>query len=106
MNLKNTGNVCPIITNIPANCTNKALSKFLIIFPARTAIKIDTTKTYYVHLLQPKKIMNNKKEMIIYSTMLLISIALCIAYYSDEYGKSLLGMVNDKINLEKMVWIK
>lgn len=53
-----------------------------------------------------KKIMNNKKEMIIYSTILLISIALCIAYYSDEYGKSLLGMVNDKINLEKMVWIK
>ena len=50
--------------------------------------------------------MNNKKEMIIYSTILLISIALCIAYYSDEYGKSLLGMVNDKINLEKMVWIK
>ena len=26
-----------------------------------SAIKIDTTKTYYVHLLQPKKIMNNKE---------------------------------------------
>ena len=53
-----------------------------------------------------KKIMNNKKEMIIYSTILLISVVLCVAYYSDEYGKSLLGMFNDKINLEKMVWIK
>lgn len=31
------------------------------IFGAISAIKIDTTKTYYVHLLQPKKIMNNKE---------------------------------------------
>ena len=31
------------------------------IFGAISAIKIDTTKTYYVHLLQPKNIMNNKE---------------------------------------------
>ena len=53
-----------------------------------------------------KKIMNNRKEMAVYVTILLLSIVLCMVYYSDEYGKSLLAMLNDKINLEKMVWIK
>ena len=43
LNPKKIGNVCPISTNIPAICTNKALSRFLMIFPAKKAIKIDTT---------------------------------------------------------------
>ena len=43
LNLKKTGKVCPIITNTPASCTNKALSKSLIITPASNAIRTATT---------------------------------------------------------------
>ena len=51
-------------------------------------------------------IQKDKKEVIIYYLIVLISVFLCISYYSDEYGKSILGIVNDKINLERFVWIK
>lgn len=53
-----------------------------------------------------KKLLDNKKQMAVYGVIVLLSVFLCISYYSDEYGKSLLGMVNDKINLERLIWIK
>lgn len=53
-----------------------------------------------------KKLLDNKKQMAVYGIIVLLSVFLCISYYSDEYGKSLLGMVNDKINLERLIWIK
>ena len=52
------------------------------------------------------KIAKNKKELIIYGSIVLLSVVLCISYYSDEYSNSLLGMLNNKINLERFVWIK
>lgn len=53
-----------------------------------------------------KNLLDNKKQMAVYGIVVLLSVFLCISYYSDEYGKSLLGMVNDKINLERLIWIK
>lgn len=52
------------------------------------------------------KILDNKKQMVVYGVITIISIVLCMLYYSNEYGNSLLGMVNDKINLERLIWIK
>lgn len=52
------------------------------------------------------KILDNKKQMVVYGVITIISIVLCMSYYSNEYGNSLLGMVNDKINLERLIWIK
>lgn len=51
-------------------------------------------------------ILKNKKQAIVYSSIVFISIALCIIYYSDEYNSSILGMVNKMINLERFIWIK
>lgn len=53
-----------------------------------------------------KKLLDNKKQIAVYGIIVLFSVFLCVSYYSDEYGKSLLGMVNDKINLERLIWIK
>ena len=50
-------------------------------------------------------ILKNKKQAIIYTCMIFLSIVLCISYYSDEYSKSILGFVNDKIDLERFIWI-
>lgn len=52
------------------------------------------------------KILDNKKQMVVYGVITILSIVLCMSYYSNEYGNSLLGMVNDKINLERLIWIK
>ena len=43
LNPKNTGNVCPTTTKIPAICTNNALSEFLAIAPTKIAKSIATT---------------------------------------------------------------
>ena len=52
------------------------------------------------------KILSDKKQFVVYGLIVLLSIVLCISYYSDEYKNSILGMINDKINLERFVWIK
>lgn len=52
------------------------------------------------------KIANDKKQLIIYGSIVLISVALCISYYSNEYKSSIIGMINNKVNLERFVWIK
>jgi len=52
------------------------------------------------------KIASDKKQFIVYGTIVLVSIVLCISYYSDEYKSSILGMINNKVNLERFVWIK
>ena len=51
-------------------------------------------------------ILKNKKQAIAYCTIIVLSIVLCISYYSNEYSKSILGYVNNKINLERFIWIK
>ena len=51
-------------------------------------------------------ILKNKKQSIVYLCMIVISIVLCVSYYSNEYSKSILGLVNDKVNLERFIWIK
>ena len=43
LNLKNTGNVCPIITNIPASCISNGVLAPLAIFPISNASNIATT---------------------------------------------------------------
>lgn len=52
------------------------------------------------------KIATEKKQFILYSILVLTSVILCMVYYSDEYNNSILGMINNKINLERFVWIK
>ncbi len=51
-------------------------------------------------------ILKNKKQAIVYSIIVCASIVLCISYYSNEYGSSILGAVDKLINLERFVWIK
>jgi len=51
-------------------------------------------------------ILKNKKQAIIYTFLVVFSLVLCISYYSNEYSKSILGTINDKINLERFIWIK
>ena len=50
-------------------------------------------------------ILKNKKQLVIYSFVIALSIVLCISYYSNEYTKSILGVINEKINLERFIWI-
>lgn len=50
-------------------------------------------------------ILKNKKLAIVYTCIISLSIVLCITYYSDEYSKSILGMINNKIDLERFIWI-
>ena len=50
-------------------------------------------------------ILKNKKQAIIYSCVIVLSIVLCISYYSNEYTKSILGVINEKIDLERFIWI-
>lgn len=52
------------------------------------------------------KIASDKKQFIVYGTLVLLSVVLCISYYSDEYSNSILGMINNKVNLERLIWIK
>ena len=51
-------------------------------------------------------ILKNKKQLVVYGCIVLLSIILCVSYYSDEYNKSILGFINDKIDLERFIWIK
>lgn len=51
-------------------------------------------------------IAKDKKQFMVYGAIVLISVVLCISYYSDEYGNSIIGMINNKVNLERLVWIK
>lgn len=51
-------------------------------------------------------IFKNKKQIVIYTFMVVLSILLCFSYYSTEYNKSILGFVNEKVNLERFIWIK
>lgn len=51
-------------------------------------------------------ILKNKKQAIVYTFMVVLSIALCFSYYANEYSKSILGYVNEKVNLERFIWIK
>ena len=51
-------------------------------------------------------IAKDKKQFIVYGTIVLVSVVLCISYYSDEYKSSIIGMINNKVNLERLVWIK
>ena len=51
-------------------------------------------------------ILKNKKQTIVYASIICISIILCISYYSDNYSASILGAVNKMINLERLIWIK
>lgn len=51
-------------------------------------------------------ILKNKKQTIVYTFMVILSIVLCFSYYSNEYNKSILGYVNEKVNLERFIWIK
>jgi len=51
-------------------------------------------------------IWKNKKQLAAYVCIVLVSVVLCISYYSDEYNKSILGFINDKVDLERFIWIK
>lgn len=52
------------------------------------------------------KIAKDKKQFIVYGVIVLLSVVLCISYYSNEYGNSIIGMINNKVNFERFVWIK
>lgn len=52
------------------------------------------------------KIISDKKQFAVYSIIVLISVVLCISYYSNEYKNGILGMLNEKVNLERLIWIK
>ena len=52
------------------------------------------------------KIAKDKKQLIVYGVIVLISVVLCISYYSNEYSGSILGMIDNKVNLERFIWIK
>ena len=52
------------------------------------------------------KIASDKKQFIVYGSIVLVSVVLCILYYSDEYNNSIIGMINNKVNFERFVWIK
>ena len=51
-------------------------------------------------------ILKDKKQAVVYTFMVVLSIILCFSYYSNEYNQSILGYVNDKVNLERFIWIK
>ena len=51
-------------------------------------------------------IAKDKKQLAVYCFIVILSIVLCIDYYSNEYNKSLIGTINNKINIERLVWIK
>ncbi len=52
------------------------------------------------------KITKNKKELVVYCSIVLISVILCMIYYSNEYSQNIIRMVDSKFDLERIVWIK
>lgn len=50
-------------------------------------------------------ILKNKKQLVVYSCIVVLSIVLCVSYYSNEYTKSIIGVINEKIDLERFIWI-
>lgn len=52
------------------------------------------------------KIAKDKKQFMVYGFIVLLSVVLCISYYSNEYKNSIIGMIDNKVNFERLVWIK